>query len=105
MQDIIKSLRAGISIGNTLDAFDNSIKISDAPDKTETSWGNPVITQELVDAYIEAGLNVIRIPVTWTGHFGDAPDYTIEEAWLKRVKEVVDYAYKRRSICDTQSSP
>lgn len=95
MQDIIKSLRAGISIGNTLDAFDKSIKISDAPDKTETSWGNPVITQELVDAYIEAGLNVIRIPVTWTGHFGDAPDYTIEEAWLKRVKEVVDYAYKR----------
>ena len=73
MQDIIRNIRAGISIGNTLDAFENDIKISDAPEKTETSWGNPVITQELVDAYIAAGLNIIRIPVTWTGHFGGAP--------------------------------
>lgn len=57
MQDIIRNIRAGISIGNTLDAFEKDIKISDAPEKTETSWGNPVITQELVDAYIAAGLN------------------------------------------------
>ena len=93
MQDIIRNIRAGISIGNTLDAFEKDIKISDAPEKTETSWGNPVITQELVDAYIAAGLNIIRIPVTWTGHFGGAPDYTIDGAWLRRVREVVDYAY------------
>ena len=95
MQDIIRNIRAGISIGNTLDAFEKDIKISDAPEKTETSWGNPVITQELVDAYIAAGLNIIRIPVTWTGHFGGAPDYTIDGAWLRRVREVVDYAYGR----------
>lgn len=95
MQDIIRNIRAGISIGNTLDAFEKDIKISDAPKKTETSWGNPVITQELVDAYIAAGLNIIRIPVTWTGHFGGAPDYTIDGAWLRRVREVVDYAYGR----------
>lgn len=95
MQDIIKNIRAGISIGNTLDAFEKTIKLTDAPEKTETSWGNPVITQELVDAYIAAGLNIIRIPVTWSGHFGDAPDYTIDAAWLRRVREVVDYAYGR----------
>lgn len=95
MQDIIKDLRVGISIGNTLDSFDKAIKISDPPEKTETAWFNPVITQELVDAYIAAGFNIIRIPVTWTGHFGDAPDFTIESSWLNRVKEVVDYAYKR----------
>lgn len=74
MQDIMKDLRVGISIGNTLDSFDKAIKISDPPEKTETAWFNPVITQELVDAYIAAGFNIIRIPVTWTGHFGDAPD-------------------------------
>lgn len=95
MEDIIQDLRVGISIGNTLDAFDEAVKMSDAPEKSETCWGNPVITQGLVDAYIAAGLNIIRIPVTWKGHFGDAPDYTIDAAWLQRVREVVDYAYNR----------
>ena len=96
MQNFTDGIRVGISIGNTLDSFDKSIKITDAPEKTETAWFNPVITQELVDAYIAAGFNIIRIPVTWTGHFGDAPDYTIEASWLGRVREVIDYAYKRK---------
>lgn len=95
MEDIIKNLRVGISIGDTLDAFDGAVKMGEAPERSETCWGNPVITQGLVDAYIAAGLNIIRIPVTWKGHFGDAPDYTIDAAWLRRVREVVDYAYNR----------
>lgn len=33
MQDIIRNIRAGISIGNTLDAFEKDIKISDAPER------------------------------------------------------------------------
>ena len=36
----------------------------------------------------------MRIPVTWLGHIGSAPDYKIEEAWLNRVAEVVGYAEK-----------
>lgn len=95
MEDIIKNLRVGISIGDTLDAFDDAVKMGEAPERSETCWGNPVITQGLVDAYVAAGLNIIRIPVTWKGHFGDAPDYTIDAAWLRRVREVVDYAYNR----------
>ncbi len=95
MQDIIKDIRVGISIGDTLDAFEKGVKHGEATGNSETCWGNPMITQELIDAYISAGMNIIRIPVTWTGHFGAAPEYTIHAAWMRRVKEVVDYAYSR----------
>ena len=49
----------------------------------------------MIDKVLDAGFNVIRIPVTWDGHFGAAPEYKIHDIWLKRVKEVVDYAYNR----------
>ena len=71
--NITKNMRAGISIGNTLDSTEKNISPKEPTQVFETAWGNPVITQELVDTYIAAGINVIRIPVTWTGHFGEAP--------------------------------
>ena len=39
-----------------------------------------------------AGFSTVRIPVTWLGHIGAAPDYKIDEKWLNRVAEVVGYA-------------
>ena len=93
--NITKNMRAGISIGNTLDSTEKNISPKEPTQVFETAWGNPVITQELVDTYIAAGINVIRIPVTWTGHFGEAPECKISDNWMKRVKEVVDYAYNR----------
>jgi len=62
---------------------------------SETSWGNPKTKQEMIDKILEAGFNVVRIPVTWDGHFGEAPEYKIHDIWLARVKEVVDYAYNQ----------
>lgn len=38
----------------------------------------------------EAGFDVLRIPVTWYQHMDE--DNMIEEAWFRRVQEVVDYA-------------
>ena len=46
----------------------------------------------MIDEVHNAGFNTIRIPTTWNGHTGDAPDFTIDEEWIKRVEEVVDYA-------------
>jgi endoglucanase len=40
-----------------------------------------------------AGFDTVRIPITWMGHIGPAPDYLIEAAWLKRVAEIVGYAH------------
>ena len=34
----------------------------------------------------------MRIPVTWLGHIGEAPDYTLDQVWLNRVYEVVGFA-------------
>lgn len=93
--DVVKDMKIGWNLGNTLDATKSSAEVDADPSVFETAWGNPVVTQELIDAVLDAGFNVIRIPVTWTGHFGNAPDYTITESWLDRVQEIVDYAYEK----------
>ena len=87
--DMVADMRIGWNLGNTLDATGGKGLTS------ETSWGNPKTTSEMIDAIVDAGFNVIRIPITWDGHFGSAPDYKIDEVWLNRVQEVVDYAYER----------
>jgi len=85
--DLIKEFTVGWNLGNTLDATGGTMNSS------ETSWGNPKATQELIDTVIAAGFNVIRIPVTWGNHLGAG--YQINDKWMARVKEVVDYAYNR----------
>jgi endoglucanase len=82
---IIKTLGLGWNMGNQLDAHNNGVS-------NETIWGNSKTTQEAFNKIAAAGIESVRIPVTWLGHIGDAPDYTIEEAWLNRVAEVVGYA-------------
>ena len=85
-QSFLEAMGAGWNLGNTLDATGSSTVNS------ETSWGNPKTTQAMIDAVKAAGFNTVRIPVSWGKHTsGD--DYTIDSAWLARVKEVVDYAY------------
>ncbi len=93
--NFVKNIKAGISIGNTLDATNDNLEFGSAPEKYETAWGNPVIRQELIDAILKSGFNLIRIPVSWANHLGGAPDFKIHEAWLNRVAEVVDYAYNQ----------
>ncbi len=87
--DLVSDMKIGWNLGNTLDAT-GAFGIN-----SESSWGNPRTKQEMIDAVLDAGFNVIRIPVTWSGHFGAAPDYEIMESWMDRVQEVVDYAYNK----------
>ncbi len=93
--DVVRDMKIGWNLGNTLDSTRTDITRVDAPYKFETAWGNPKVTQELIDAVLNAGFNVIRIPVSWTNHIGPAPEYQITESWMERVKEVVDYAYNK----------
>ncbi len=88
--ELVKEMRIGWNLGNTLDATGSSVGVN-----TEMAWGNPKTTQEMIDAIIDQGFNVIRIPVSWGGHMGGAPEYNILPAWMDRVQEVVDYAYNR----------
>lgn len=91
--ELVKEMKLGWNLGNTLDASQPTwTKVTDAI-KFETSWGNVQTTQQIIDTVKAGGFNVVRIPVTWDVHIGDAPDYTIQPEWMARVKEVVDYAY------------
>ncbi|MBD0693754.1 cellulase family glycosylhydrolase [Streptomyces sp. CBMA123] len=69
------------NLGNTLDAI---------PD--ETSWGNPLTTKATFDGLKAQGFRSVRIPVTWYPHQSDTAPYTIDPVWMKRVKQVVDWA-------------
>lgn len=91
--ELVKEMKLGWNLGNTLDASQPSwTKVTD-PIKFETSWGNVQTTQQIIDTVKAGGFNVVRIPVTWETHIGEAPDYTIQPEWMARVKEVVNYAY------------
>lgn len=78
------SLGAGWNLGNTLDSW----RIPE-PEDTETCWGNPKTTKELISLLKDNGFDSVRIPVTWFQHLDD--DGNIESEWLDRVNEVVDY--------------
>jgi endoglucanase len=82
--DVFEEIRLGWNLGNSMDALGG-----------ETGWGNPVTTQAMIDKVAEK-CNYLRLPVTWFEHTGPAPDYRIDPARLRRVKEIVDYAYKAK---------
>ena len=88
-QELVADMKIGWNLGNTLDSV-GGIAL-----ESERAWGNPTTTQEMIDEVLAQGFNVIRIPVTWEGHFGDGPDYVIHEIWMNRIQEVVDYAYDK----------
>jgi endoglucanase len=78
----VAAMQPGWNLGNSFDATGAD----------ETSWGNPVVTAALLDNIRAQGFNSIRIPVTWGHHQGGAPNYTIDAAYVNRVKEVVNWA-------------
>ena len=78
---------SGWSLGNTLDSHSSGIG-------GETTWGNPGVNQEILNGVKSAGFDIIRIPVTWTGYIGRAPDHRIASFRMDRVGEVVEMARK-----------
>jgi len=86
-----EGIKIGINLGNTLDAVD-TWTTPGKPVSGETAWGNVPANQAHFNGVKAQGFDIIRIPVTWTGHIGPAPNYKIEEAWLRRVAEVAGYA-------------
>ena len=81
----VAAMQPGWNLGNTLDSTGSD----------ETSWGNPRITEALLDNVKAQGFKSIRLPVTWSAHLGAAPDHVIEAAYLNRVKEVIRWALAR----------
>lgn len=113
----VANMRIGWNLGNTLDCNSGSTInmwierwTSRNPSDYETAWGQPVATEDLIKMFKKEGFNAIRVPVTWYPHMGvinddlnwDLPNWKptqVDAAWMKRVREVVDYVIKNDMYC------
>jgi aryl-phospho-beta-D-glucosidase BglC (GH1 family) len=82
--DIAKAIYAGWNIGNTLEAYNGSTP-------SETAWGNPKITEDLIKSIKAAGFNAVRLPTAWDGYIEDRSTYKISDSWLNRVDQIVNW--------------
>lgn len=99
--EIVNDISAGWNLGNTLDSCGEWIDLytDAAPVDFETAWGNPETTEKMIQDIKEAGFNAIRVPVTWSQHIDDVNGYQIDEAWMARVQEIVDYVIDNDMYC------
>lgn len=88
--DLAKNMKVGWNLTLTLESHFDSNKINYGL-ISETSWGSPYTTKEIIHLPRANGYSSIRIPVTWYNHIID-DDYTIDPKWMARVKQVVDWA-------------
>lgn len=84
--EIVKKMTIGWNLGNTLDAIARNDITS------ETSWGQPKTTKDMITGLAASGIKTIRIPVSWHNHIDNTDTYKINDTWMKRVKTIVDWA-------------
>lgn len=77
--EFANQMTIGWNLGNSLEAIGG-----------ETAWGNPIVTKKLIDSVKAAGFDAVRIPVAWS-KFSNEGEFAIDEAWMNRVEEVVNY--------------
>ncbi|MFC4386316.1 cellulase family glycosylhydrolase [Gracilibacillus marinus] len=82
INEYTQAMQPGWNLGNTYDAVGTD----------ETAWGNPFVTKELIDTIASEGFNSIRIPITFDQRMSDAPDYTIDEDFLSRVEQTINWS-------------
>jgi len=80
--DAIAQMQKGINMGNTLEP------------PNEGDWA-PRAQEYFFDMYKTAGFQVVRVPVRWDLHTASTPPYKINETWMKRVEEILDWGLKR----------
>ena len=83
-QEVFPDLGMGINIGNTFDAPDG-----------EGTWNKNLLQEYYFDDIKAAGFKTVRLPVTWYKHTGASSPYTINEVWMKRIEQVVDWGLAR----------
>lgn len=90
--EIAADMGYGWNLGNTMEASNTwtpNPKVTDF----ETAWGQPVTTKAMIDGIKKAGLNSIRIPVSWSNMMSSDGNYTIDASYFKRVDEIISYAF------------
>ena len=84
----VDGLGAIWNLGNAFDAVDCTW-LSEELDY-ESGWCGAKTTEKLVKEIKNMGFGTIRIPVSWHNHVDS--NYSISDAWIDRVKEVVDWS-------------
>ncbi len=82
--EMVAEMGTGWNLGNTMDGHTGFTPM-------ETLWQPYETTKELMTAVHDAGFNTVRIPVTWGNMIDDENGYAINEQWMARVQEIVDY--------------
>lgn len=95
----VADMGLGWNLGNSLDAYSGTVIGSNiGSTSSETAWGNPATTQTMIDMVKSAGVETVRIPVTWYEHM-DPNTFEIDDMWMNRVKDVVDYVIEDDMYC------
>lgn len=87
-QELIEDMGIGINLGNTMEATGSWINEGSVSDY-ETCWGSPVITEEMIKGYKDAGFGVVRVPANWSNMMSD--DYTHDADFVARIHQIVDW--------------
>ena len=88
--EFVKKLKLGWNLGNTFDATGTDTMTPERELSLESSWCGQITKLENLEIVKGAGFETIRIPVSWHNHVDE--NFHISEAWMNRVKEVVDWA-------------
>lgn len=87
-QETVAEMGVGWNLGNTMDGHSGG-------HPSETSWQPYTTTKEMIRALHDAGFNTIRIPVTWGDMIDDDNGYAINDGWISRVQDIVDYCVEQ----------
>ncbi len=88
--ELVRDMGIGINLGNTLEACGDWIN-GTSPSDYEKAWGSPIVTQEMIEGYKNAGFGVLRIPVAWSNMMENDGNYVINSDYMARVTQVVDW--------------
>jgi len=81
--EAVTAMDRGINMGNTLEP------------ELEGGWNNGPAQEYYFDMYKDAGFKCVRVPVRWDKHSGNDFPYAINDVWLSRVEEIIDWALER----------
>ncbi len=98
-EEIVADMGFGWNLGNSLDSYSGTVVGANiGSTSSETAWGNPATTKEMIDMVKESGVETVRVPVTWYEHM-NPNTYKIDEVYMNRVEEVVDYVLDDGMYC------
>lgn len=100
--DVMHEMLIGYNLGNALESYDrigvNEDGVIDLELFYETLFGNPIITDSLINYISDVGIQAVRLPITW-GNMIDPQSNTIKIDRLERVKYLVDRIIQNGMYC------